>query len=96
MRAGVPAVNGVPAAPDLLLLLAAGVHIVATYCAVAGIPSIAGIPTSAGVPPFQEVTKRCRLSWLTNSAPHIRVQCGGRGGVAVAGSQPISTDVHIT
>jgi hypothetical protein len=39
-------------------------------------------------------TKRCRLSWLTNSAPQIRVHMRGRGGVA--GSQPMSTAVHIT
>jgi hypothetical protein len=43
---------------------------------------------------MQENTKRCRLSLLTNSAPHIRVQMRGR--VGVAGSQPMSTAVHIT
>jgi hypothetical protein len=42
----------------------------------------------------QGVTKRCRLSLLTNSTPIVRVQMRGRGGVA--GSQPMSTAVHIT
>ncbi len=43
----------------------------------------------------QGVTKRCRLSLLTNSArpTHIRVQMRGGG---IAGSQPMSTAVHIT
>ncbi len=41
----------------------------------------------------QGVTKRCRLSLLTNSAPHIQVQMRGGG---VARSQPMSTAVHIT
>ncbi len=45
-------------------------------------------------PPFnlayciQGVTKRCRLSWLTNSALVCEPKCWGRGGVA--GSQPMS------
>jgi hypothetical protein len=39
------------------------------------------------------VTKRCRLSLLTNSALVIRVQMRGEGGVA--GSQPMSTAVQI-
>jgi hypothetical protein len=39
------------------------------------------------------VTKRCRLSLLTNSALVIRVQTRREGGVA--GSQPMSTAVHI-
>ncbi len=38
------------------------------------------------------VTKRCRPSWLTNSALGYEPKCGGRGGVA--GSQPMSTVVH--
>ncbi len=38
----------------------------------------------------QGVKKRCRLSWLTNSALVIRVQLLGGGG-GVAGSQPMST-----
>ncbi len=38
------------------------------------------------------VTKRCRLSWLTNSTLVYEPKCGGRGGVA--GSQPMSTAVH--
>ncbi len=41
----------------------------------------------------QGVTQRCRLSWLTNSALVYEPKCGGKGGVA--GSQPMSTDVHI-
>ncbi len=40
----------------------------------------------------QGVTKRCRLSWLTNSALIYEPKCVGRGGVA--GSQPVSTAVH--
>ena len=31
---------------------------------------------------LQGVTKRCRLSWLTNSALVYEPKCGGRGGVA--------------
>jgi hypothetical protein len=38
------------------------------------------------------VTKRCRLSRLTNSALVYEPNCGARGGVA--GSQPMSTAVH--
>ncbi len=37
-------------------------------------------------------TKRCRLSWLTNSALVYDPKSGGGGGVA--GSQPMSTAVH--
>jgi hypothetical protein len=44
--------------------------------------------------PEQGVTKRCRLSLLTNSALVKRVQMRGEGGVA--GSQPMSIAVHIT
>jgi hypothetical protein len=43
---------------------------------------------------YQGVTKRCRLYSLTNSALVIRVQMRGRG--EVAGSQPMTTAVHIT
>jgi hypothetical protein len=43
----------------------------------------------------QGVTKRCRLSWLTNSALVVRVQMHGEGG-GVAGSQPMTKAVHIT
>jgi hypothetical protein len=39
----------------------------------------------------QRVTKRCCLSWLTNSAFVYEPKCGGRG---VAGSQPMSTALH--
>jgi hypothetical protein len=38
-------------------------------------------------------TKRCPLSWLTNSAPVYEPKCGGRGGVA--GCQPMNTAVHM-
>jgi hypothetical protein len=46
----------------------------------------------------QEVTKICRLSLLTNSALVYESECRGMGGggVEVAGSQPMSTAVHIT
>ncbi len=37
----------------------------------------------------QRVTKRCRLSWRTNSALVYEPKCG-RGGRVVAGSQPMS------
>jgi hypothetical protein len=37
----------------------------------------------------QVVTKRCRLSWLTNSAFVYEPKCGGEGG---AGPQPMSTE----
>ncbi len=40
----------------------------------------------------QGITKRCRLSWLTNSDLVYELKCGGSGGVA--GSQPMSTVVH--
>ncbi len=43
----------------------------------------------------QGVTMRCRLSMLTNSAPHTSPNAGGGGG-GVVGSQPMSTVVHIT
>jgi hypothetical protein len=39
--------------------------------------------------PDQGVTKRCRLSWLTNSALVYEPKCGAEGGGG--GSQPIST-----
>jgi hypothetical protein len=60
-------------------------------------------PTSAAktgkkslVPSFnQGITKRCRLSWLTNSALVYEPKCGGMGGGGVAGSQPLSTVVHM-
>ncbi len=45
------------------------------------------------VPVYQGVTQRCRLSWLTNSAPVYEPKCGGKG--RVAGSQPMSTAVHM-
>jgi hypothetical protein len=38
------------------------------------------------------VTKRCRLSWLTNSALVYEPKCRGVGGVA--GSQPMSTAAY--
>ncbi len=42
----------------------------------------------------QGVTKRCRLSWLTNSTLVHEPKCGGKGG-GVAGFQPMSTAVHM-
>ncbi len=41
---------------------------------------------------IQGVTNRCRLSWLTNSALVYKPKCGGMG---VAGSQLMSTVVHM-
>jgi hypothetical protein len=41
----------------------------------------------------QGVTKRCRLSWLTNSSLVHEPKCGGKGGVA--GPLPTSTAVQI-
>ncbi len=42
----------------------------------------------------EQFTKRCRLSWLTNCTLVYEPWCGGRGGVA--GSQPMSTAVHMS
>ncbi len=45
---------------------------------------------------FRVVTKRCRrLSWLTNSAFVFEPKCGRAGGGVRAGSQPMSTALHI-
>jgi hypothetical protein len=44
---------------------------------------------------YQEVTKRCRLSWLTNSALVYESKGRGRGG-GVAGCQSMSSAVHFT
>ncbi len=41
---------------------------------------------------IQGVTKRCRLSWLSNNALVCEPKCGGKGGVA--GSPPMSTALH--
>ncbi len=41
---------------------------------------------------MQRVTKRCRLSWLANSALVYVLKYGGRRGVAE--SQPMSAAVH--
>jgi hypothetical protein len=43
---------------------------------------------------IQGVTRRCRLSLLTNSALVCRVQMQGEG--KIFGSQPMSAAVHIT
>jgi hypothetical protein len=44
---------------------------------------------------IQGITKRCRLSWLINSALVYEAKCGGRGGVAaLRGSQSMSTAIH--
>jgi hypothetical protein len=40
------------------------------------------------------VTKRCRLSWLNNSALLYAPKCAGRGCCRVPGSQPMNTAVH--
>ncbi len=42
----------------------------------------------------QGFTKRCRLSWLTNSSLVYEPKCGGMGGGG-CGAQPISTAVHM-
>ncbi len=47
-------------------------------------------------PPIQGATKRCRLSWMTNSAIVFESQCGVMGGGGGVGSQPVSTAAHIT
>jgi hypothetical protein len=39
----------------------------------------------------QGITKRCRLSWLTNSAFEYEPKCGGRGSCR---GRPMSTAVH--
>ncbi len=46
-------------------------------------------------PIYKGVTKRCRLSWLTNSALVDEPKCGGWGGGGVAESRPMSTAVHM-
>ncbi len=46
------------------------------------------------VSPQQGITKRCRLSWLSNSALVFGSIYGGRGEGFV-GSQPMSTAVHM-
>ncbi len=43
----------------------------------------------------QGVTKRCRISWLTNSALVYEPKCGRRGEVAGSQTQPMSTAVHM-
>ncbi len=50
--------------------------------------------TLTGLGVEQGVTKRCRLSWLTNKAlvGEYEPKYGGRGGAA--GYQPLSTAVH--
>ncbi len=42
---------------------------------------------------YQGVTKKCRPSWLTNSALVYEPKCMERGGVA--GSQPMRTAVYM-
>jgi hypothetical protein len=57
--------------------------------------SIISITRSDSKPKYlvQGVTKRCRLSWLTNSAPAYTSP--NAGGWRVAGSQPMSKAVRI-
>jgi hypothetical protein len=40
------------------------------------------------MPSYQGVTRRCRLSLLTNSASYVESKCGGEGGII--GYQPMS------
>ncbi len=47
-------------------------------------------------PPRQGVTKRCRLSLLTNSALVYEPQCGGRGRVCGASANEYSCAHHVT
>jgi hypothetical protein len=47
------------------------------------------------LPSDQGVTKRCRLSWLTNSTLINEPKCGWGEGGGGAGSQLMSTAVHI-
>ncbi len=56
------------------------------------IPSLAW----TGISLEQGVTRRCRLSLLTNNALVYRVPMLGGGGRGVAGSQPMNASVHIT
>ncbi len=51
-----------------------------------------GGASSLSVPWIQGVTKRCRLSWVTNSALVYEPECEGKG--RVAGPQPMSSAVH--
>ncbi len=55
-------------------------------------PSLVDESGGGGIQQHQGVTKRCRLSWLTNSALVYEPKCGGE---RVAGSQPMSTAVHM-
>ncbi len=57
---------------------------------------VVGLPLTRPFTPSHGVTRRCRLSWLANSAPRIWAQVGGGGGGLVAGSQPMRTTVQIT
>jgi hypothetical protein len=45
---------------------------------------------------MQRVTKRCRLSLLTNSAPHIRVQMRGEGKTCGVSANKYSCAHHVT
>jgi hypothetical protein len=62
-------------------------------CAVVNIASFDSEKFQVRVCFAQGVTKGCRLSWLTNSALVYEPKCRGGGGVA--GSQPMSTAVHM-
>jgi hypothetical protein len=42
---------------------------------------------------IKRATKRCRPSWLTNSALVYEPKCGGRGGLA--GSHPVKKTVNM-
>jgi hypothetical protein len=57
--------------------------------------SFSTVGFSNGMPVLSGVTQSCRLSWLTkNSALVYEPKCGGGGG-GVAGSQPMSSAVHM-
>jgi hypothetical protein len=58
--------------------------------------SCQGKPLSLPCTRCQGVTKRCRLSLLTNSALDIRVQMRGEGGSCGVSPNEYTVDVHIT
>ena len=76
----------VPVFVGSLLLLCSLTHVISVHGGVsnvvAGINAIAGVNTYAGIPALADtsthvVTKRCRLSWLTNSTLVYEPKCVG-------------------